>query len=105
MVDPNNFFAEASKRNNETDVLLSINGTKVQVLNTVEPTLTTPPAITLTAPSGIVSGTVPVTAATATGNTVQMLVDGRNLGTPVGSPYTLAWDTTLAADGTHWLAA
>jgi hypothetical protein len=34
-----------------------------------------------------------------------MLVDGRELGTPVGSPYTLAWDTTLVADGTHWLAA
>ena len=105
IVDPDNFLAETNKSNNETDVLLSIRGNSVQVLNTVEPALSTPPAITLTVPGSAVSGTVTLTATTATGNPVQMLLDGRDLGTPVGLPYTVSWDTTLVPDGTHWLAA
>ena len=106
VVDPNNFLAEANKGNNETDVLLSISGNTVQVISTVEPILAPPPAITLTSPSGTISGAVSMTAATATGNSVQMLVDGQELGAPLANaPYTLTWDTTLVPDGTHWLAA
>jgi len=105
IVDPDNFLAEADKSNNETDVLLRITGNQVQVLNTAERTLPPPPAITLTSPSGTIAGTVAMTAETAAGNSVQMLVDGRNLGAPLTAPFTLAWDTTQVPDGTHWLAA
>jgi len=106
IVDPNNFFAEANKANNETDVLVSITGTSVQVLQTVVPSLAPPPSISLSAPAGPLLGTVTLTATTASGASVQMLLDGVPLGPALPSaPYTLNWNTTTVANGTHRLAA
>jgi len=106
VVDPNNFFAEANKANNETDVLVSIIGMTVQVLQTVVPSLAPPPDITLNAPTGPLSGMVTLSAATASGGPVQILLDGQPLGAPlpVGA-YTLNWNSTLVPDGSHRLAA
>lgn len=56
---------------------------------------------------GSVAGTVPITAAT-TGNmaSVQFKIDGVNFGASVtAAPFTLPWDTTQAATGTHQLIA
>ena len=83
VVDPNNFFAEANKANNETDVLVSIIGMTVQVLQTVVPSLAPPPDITLNAPTGPLSGMVTLSAATASGGPVQILLDGQPLGAPL----------------------
>src|SRR5439155_1249926 len=72
---------------------------------------TTPPTVALTAPTpgANVSGTVTVSA-TATDNVgvvgVQFKLDGTNLGAEVtAAPYTIAWDTTLVAPGSHSVSA
>lgn len=72
---------------------------------------TTPPTVSVTAPTdgGSVSGTVTVSA-NATDNTsvasVQFQLDGSNLGAPVTQgPYSVAWDTTTAVVGSHILSA
>lgn len=106
LVDPNNFLADANKADSETELKLTITGNTVQALDTVVPALADPPAITLTSPSGTIFSTVSMTATTATASSVQMLVDGQPLGSPISTaPYTLAWDTTGVPDGVHWLAA
>jgi len=109
MADPENYLAESDKTNNETDVKIAITGNNVQVLETRIPVLNTPPAITLTSPlSGIlVSGTVTLTASTATTSGVQYLLDGLPFGSIVsaGPSYSLSWNTTTVPDGAHWLAA
>jgi hypothetical protein len=108
IVDPDNYLAENSKANNETDVELTINGNTVQVLQTVTPVLPPPPNISVNSPAdgSTVSANVQLTASTATTSGVQFLIDGSPLGSLVSSaPYTLAWDTTTAANGSHWLAA
>ncbi len=72
---------------------------------------TTPPTVSITAPAGgaTVSGTVTV-GATAADNVgvagVQFKLDGANLGTEdTSAPYSVSWDTTTAAAGTHALTA
>ncbi len=72
---------------------------------------TTPPTVSLTAPAtgSTVSGSVTVSA-NASDNvavaSVQFLLDGNALGAAdTSSPYSLSWDTTTAADGSHSLAA
>jgi Bacterial Ig domain/Lysyl oxidase len=107
MVDPDDYFAESDKTNNETDIELAIAGTKVTVLQSVQPKLSQPPAITLNSPAaGNVSGTVQLTASTAAGSGVQFLLDGLPFGSVVPNPpYNLAWDTTTLPNGSHWLAA
>ena len=76
------------------------------------PVDTTPPAVSMTAPANgaTVSGTAVTVSATATDNiavgNVQFLLDGNPLGSPVlQAPYTLNWDSTVAANGTHTLSA
>jgi hypothetical protein len=71
----------------------------------------TPPTVSITNPAGgqTVSGTVPVTA-NAGDNValaaVQFFLDGKPLGGQVTvPPYTIQWDTTQAADGSHVLTA
>ena len=71
---------------------------------------TTPPTVSITAPAGgsTVSGTTTISA-TATDNVgvsqVEFLVDGVVKGTDASSPYSFAWDTTTAANGSHTLTA
>lgn len=72
---------------------------------------TTPPTVTMTAPTNgaNVSGTVNVTA-NATDNvsvaSVQFQLDGANLGNAVtASPYALSWNTATASNGSHSLQA
>jgi hypothetical protein len=58
-----------------------------------------------------VSGTVPVSASvsivgTLTVSSVQFTLDGANLGAPdTSAPYSISWDTTGAANGSHTLTA
>jgi hypothetical protein len=108
LVDPDNFFAEKDKTNNETDVKLTISGTSVQILQTVTPTLNNPPGISVTSPAGgaTVSKTVQLSATPGTSGSVQFLIDGQNFGGLIPSaPYNATWDTTTVPNGTHWLAA
>jgi hypothetical protein len=72
---------------------------------------TQPPTVDVATPTDgqTVSGSVPVTA-TAGDNVaianVQMLLDGAPLGAPVtSSPFSVSWDTTTAANGTHTISA
>jgi chitodextrinase len=72
---------------------------------------TTAPSVTLIAPSNgaTVSGNVTVSA-TATDNVgvsgVQFKLDGTNLGNEdTSSPYSLSWNTTSVANGSHTLTA
>jgi predicted amidohydrolase len=71
----------------------------------------TPPVVALTSPaSGApVSGTVSITA-TATDDVgvtmVRFFVNGTQLGTgDTAAPYSVSWDSTTVADGSHTLAA
>jgi hypothetical protein len=105
IVDPFNYLAESDKSNNETDVQLTITGNSVRVLQIVTPVLSPPPSIALTSPlDGSILAGIPTLTATS-GSGVQFLVDGVPLGAVVPPPYTLAWDTTTVANGSHWLAA
>jgi hypothetical protein len=77
----------------------------------VPPPDTTPPTVSLTSPtaSATVFGTVTLTAS-ASDNVgvvgVQFAVDGQNVGLQLASaPYTLAWDSTTVADGSHSITA
>ncbi len=72
---------------------------------------TTPPTVSITSPASgaTVSGTVTVSAS-ASDNVgvvgVQFLLDGANLGPEdTTAPYTVSWNTTTAANGTHTLSA
>src|SRR2546427_2590199 len=72
---------------------------------------TTPPMVSMTAPAAgsTVAGTVTVSAS-ATDNVgvvgVQFQLDGANLGGEVtAAPYAVSWNTTLAPNGSHSLAA
>jgi hypothetical protein len=72
---------------------------------------TTPPSVAITAPVGgaSVSGTVTV-AATASDNVgvvgVQFKLDGANLGAEgTTAPYSVSWNSTGAANGSHALTA
>ena len=72
---------------------------------------TTPPTVSVTAPSNAatVSGSVTVSA-TASDNVgvvgVQFQLDGVALGAEdLTSPYSVAWDTTKTANGTHTVSA
>src|SRR5438105_1413448 len=71
----------------------------------------TPPTVAITSPTSgaVVTGTVTVTAAAADNvgvAGVQFLVDGTKLGAELtSSPYSVPWDTTTVADGSHALTA
>ncbi|MCU1259813.1 MAG: hypothetical protein JWO80_2698, partial [Bryobacterales bacterium] len=71
---------------------------------------TTPPVVSMTAPApGAVGGTVTVSA-NASDNVavagVQFLLDSSNLGAEVTTPpYSIAWNSTLTANGPHTVSA
>ena len=73
---------------------------------------TTPPTVSITAPANgaIVSGTAVAITASASDNVgvagVQFKLDGANIGAEVTTaPYTIAWNSTMTADGAHALTA
>jgi len=73
---------------------------------------TTPPSVAITAPAAgsVLSGHTVQVVATASANVgvagVLLKVDGAPLGAEVTStPFSIAWDTTLVANGTHTLTA
>jgi hypothetical protein len=75
------------------------------------PADTSPPTVGITSPTGgqTVQGTITV-AANASDNVgvagVQFMLDGTGLGAEDASaPYSVSWNTTTAADGTHTLSA
>jgi len=71
----------------------------------------TPPTVALTAPAAgaTVSGTAVTLSADAADNVavakVEFLVDGAVVGTDTASPYSVSWNSTTAANGTHSFAA
>jgi galactose oxidase-like protein/Big-like domain-containing protein len=75
------------------------------------PVDTTPPTVTMTAPASGATITGSATlAANATDNvavaSVQFQVDGSPVGAPVTqAPYTMSWDSTTVANGSHTLSA
>ena len=83
------------------------NSITVTVSNSVPDT--TPPAVSITSPTGgTVSGTiaVQVSASDNLGVTaVTFSVDGVLLGTDTAAPYSFSWDTTAVANGAHTLTA
>jgi len=75
---------------------------------TLAPPDTTPPTVTLASPGSSVSGTVTLsaTAADNVGVTkVEFYADGTLLGTDTSSPFSLAWDSSGIANGSHALTA
>lgn len=73
---------------------------------------TTPPTVNMTAPSAgaTVSGASVSVSASSSDNIgvvgVQFLLDGNSLGAEdTASPYTINWDTTSVANGSHTLSA
>src|SRR5262249_11102873 len=76
------------------------------------PVDTTPPTVSMTAPSdgATVAGSSVTVSANASDNVAvgkaQFLLDGNQLGSPVlQSPYTMNWDSTTVGNGTHTLSA
>jgi hypothetical protein len=107
IVDPDNLLLESDESNNETDVRLTISGSTVTELETVTPVLPPPPSVALASPTdqATVSGTVTLAATPSAGTTVQYLLNGLALGSPVAAPFSMAWDTATVPDGISWLAA
>ena len=112
IVDPNHVLTESDPTNNVTDTKLQIQGSSVTVLSQTSPG-TTPPTVAITSPAdgSNVSGTVTLNAAAsatapATVSSVQFLLDGAPLGSPVTSaPYTFSWAIGSTAVGNHTLSA
>jgi len=108
--DPNNDLVEADESNNETDVLVTVSGGQVSAGTTTHPD-TTPPAVSMTAPTDGASagGAVGLTATSPVSgaNRVSFIVDGVTVGTSpdTSAPYHLAWDSSTVPDGQHWVAA
>jgi hypothetical protein len=111
-VDPNHVITESNTANNTVDTLLQISGSKVTVLSQTNPG-TSPPTVSMTAPANgaNVSGTVLLQAsasatAPATVTSVQFLLDGQPLGSPVTtSPYSYNWTVGSTSLGNHTLSA
>lgn len=73
---------------------------------------TTPPTIAMTSPAAnaTLTGTSVALAANASDNVavknVQFLLDGNPIGSPVTqAPYSMSWDSTTVANGSHTLSA
>ncbi len=90
--------------------IVGTDATPVQFTNVPDPADPTPPTVSVTAPApGSVSGALTVTA-NAADNVgvygVQFLLDGAPLGAEdLSAPFSVPWDSTTAANGTHALSA
>jgi Bacterial Ig domain/Lysyl oxidase len=111
MVDPLHVLTESNSANDVTDTTLRISGNTVTVLSQTMPG-TSPPAVSITSPAGgsNVSGTVALQATAsafppATISSVQFLLDGQPLGSPITTPpYTYNWTVGSTALGSHNIA-
>lgn len=112
VADPLHVLTESDNTNNVTDTVVTINGSSVAVGNQTHPTVVPPSAaLTSPAPGAAVSGTVTLTAsasatAPAAVSSVQFLLDGLALGSPVTTaPYSVNWTVGTTSPGTHNLSA
>ncbi|HEY2997021.1 MAG TPA: Ig-like domain-containing protein, partial [Acidimicrobiales bacterium] len=110
VADPDNYLREKDETNNITDVKVQVAGDTITVLSGEQHPSSTPPSVTLTAPTGgALSGTTTLraTASDPSGIAgVQFLLDGSPLGpADTTAPYEMPWDTTTVPDGGHTLAA
>jgi peptidoglycan/xylan/chitin deacetylase (PgdA/CDA1 family)/archaellum component FlaF (FlaF/FlaG flagellin family) len=68
-----------------------------------------PATVTITSPTdgSTVSGSIDLSALASDGTIASMefLVDGESIGTDVDAPFSVPWDSTSVADGTHTIAA
>jgi hypothetical protein len=87
------------------------NSASASVTVTVNNPDTTPPTVSITAPANTatVLGTITVSANASDANGVagvQFQLDGANLGAEdTAAPYSVSWNTTTAANGSHTLSA
>ena len=109
IADPYHCLQESNTGNNITDTQVRIVGNTVTVLQQTNPN-STPPTVTLTSPasgssvSGVVTLTATATATLSPVQSVQFLVDGQPVGSPVTSaPYSTTW--TVLAAGPHLITA
>ncbi len=77
---------------------------------TTTPSDTSAPSVSISSPSGTVSGSSVTVSANANDNIgvtgVQFKLDGANLGAEdTSTPFTTTWNTTAASNGTHTLTA
>ncbi len=100
-VDDVNRFAESNETNNQLSQSITVGGTDTQA-----------PAVSMTAPANgtTVSGSSVTVSANASDNVgvsgVQFKLDGANLGAEdTTSPYSVTWNSTTAANGSHTLTA
>jgi uncharacterized protein (TIGR03118 family) len=95
---PHNTLFFAAGTNNEA------NGSYGRIdVGSTPPVLNAPPVVTLTAPSGSLKGTVNLSATVKDSLSiakVEFFAGATSLGVAAAAPYTVAWNTTTAADGT-----
>lgn len=111
-VDPQHVLTESDTNNDVTDTKLQISGTSVTVLSQTHP-VTTPPSVSLSTPlpGAQVSGQVTLTASASATTparvvSVQFLLDGQPLGSPITAPpYTYTWTVGSTSLGNHLLSA
>ena len=100
---PHNTLFYAAGLNNEA------NGTYGRIdVGANPPILNAPPSVTVTAPTGTVSGTVTVTATVKDSvavASVELFAGAVSLGVATNPPYAEPWDTTKVANGTEILTA
>jgi len=112
LVDPDHVLTESDPSNDVVNTELQISGSAVTVLSQTNPG-TTPPTVAMTSPSAgaKVSGTVQLQASAVAGGSttvtsVQFLLDGQPLGSPVtNAPYTSNWVVGSTSLGSHTLSA
>jgi peptidoglycan/xylan/chitin deacetylase (PgdA/CDA1 family) len=93
---------------NSSNLMTTSGPVSVTVSNPLTPT---PPTVSVTAPvaNATVTGTTTLSATAADAkavSSVQFKVDGNNIGTAdTTSPYSVSWDSTSVANGTHTVTA
>jgi hypothetical protein len=83
----------------------------IRVATTPPPGDTTPPTVTLTSPTNgaTVTGSIKITASASDSGSgvarVEFYVDGQLVGTSTATPYSVTWNSTKSAKGSHTIYA